>query len=193
MYRYSLGIIIAFIFCSTSYAESESSNPAPNKQTPQALYLTATEAYQLKKIQPNEVFFVDVRTQAEVEFVGVADIIDVNIPYIFNGPDDWDEEKNRFGKPINSNFSVALEDKLTKAGFDKNTTIILMCRSGKRSAKAANLLHQLKYTKAYTVIDGFEGDKVKTGPNKGKRKLNGWKNSDLPWSYKLEEEKMYLE
>jgi len=68
-----------------------------------------------------------------------------------------------------------------------------MCRSGTRSSKAANLLYRLEYTKAYTVVDGFEGDKVKDGPRKGQRLVNGWKNANLPWSYKPSEQKVYVE
>lgn len=65
-----------------------------------------------------------------------------------------------------------------------------MCRSGSRSAKAANLLDQMGYKNVYTILDGFEGDKAKSGPNKGHRVVNGWKNSPLPWSYKLAKGKM---
>jgi len=44
----------------------------------------------------------------------------------------------------------------------------------------------------YTVVDGFEGDVAKEGPNAGKRVVNGWKNAGLPWSYRLEKEKFTL-
>jgi hypothetical protein len=42
------------------------------------------------------------------------------------------------------------------------------------------------------VVDGFEGDTAKDGPNKGKRAVNGWKNSGLPWSYQLDKEKVHF-
>ena len=41
--------------------------------------------------------------------------------------------------------------------------------------------------------DGFEGDKAKSGPQKGQRVVNGWKNSNLSWSYKLKPSKLYQE
>jgi hypothetical protein len=41
-------------------------------------------------------------------------------------------------------------------------------------------------------VDGYEGDKAKSGPNKGQRVVNGWKNNGLPWSYKLLATKMYI-
>ena len=77
-------------------------------------------------------------------------------------------------------------------GLSKNDTVILMCRSGDRSSKATNLLAELGYTKVYTVIDGFEGDVAKDGPQAGQRVVNGWKNAGLPWTYKLDKDKLYL-
>ena len=68
-----------------------------------------------------------------------------------------------------------------------------MCRSGSRSAKAANLLYQAGYKNVYSVIEGFEGDKSKIAETKGQRVVNGWKNAGLPWTYKHEEDKMFLE
>ena len=47
------------------------------------------------------------------------------------------------------------------------------------------------YEKVYVVVDGFEGGTLKDGPKKGWRLKDGWKNSGLPWSYKLNKEKMY--
>ena len=42
------------------------------------------------------------------------------------------------------------------------------------------------------MVDGFEGGQNKTGPSKGVRDVNGWRNSGLPWSYKLNFDKMFL-
>ena len=65
--------------------------------------------------------------------------------------------------------------------------------SGKRSAKAVNELAKNGYTKVYSVVDGYEGDKVKKGENKGKRMKNGWKNSGLPWTYSMDRDLMYFD
>ena len=194
MYKFSLTLLMLFSFASTQVISSEDFSKLPEKkQTPQALYVNAIQAHQIKMQDPENVFLVDVRTQGEIEFLGIADIADVNIPYMFNDLSEWDTKKYRYLKEANSNFSITLREKLEKAGLDKNNTILLMCRSGTRSSKAANLLYQLGYTKAYTVVDGFEGDKVKAGPHKGKRVVNGWKNANLPWSYKPTEQKVYIE
>jgi len=194
VYKFSLTLLMLFSFASTQVISSEDFSKLPEKkQTPQALYVNAIQAHQIKMQDPENVFLVDVRTQGEIEFLGIADIADVNIPYMFNDLSEWDTKKYRYLKEPNSNFSITLREKLEKAGLDKNNTILLMCRSGTRSSKAANLLYQLGYTKAYTVVDGFEGDKVKAGPHKGQRLVNGWKNANLPWSYKPTEQKVYIE
>ena len=44
------------------------------------------------------------------------------------------------------------------------------------------------YRNVYTMVDGFEGRKAKSGPLKGARVVNGWKNSGLPWSYQFKAE-----
>lgn len=187
-------LLFSISACAHDHAKhADFSNLAEKKQTPQALYVTAKQAHKIKTDNPDSVYFVDVRTRAEVEFLGMPTIADSNIPYFLNDFSEWDEKKPRFKKVPNSNFSVVLSDYLDEAGMNKDSTILLMCRSGTRSAKAAALLHKLGYKNAYTVVDGFEGDKLKEGPHKGQRLKNGWKNANLPWSYKLNEDKMYFE
>ncbi|OOZ35667.1 rhodanese-like domain-containing protein [Solemya velesiana gill symbiont] len=87
-------------------------------------------------------------------------------------------------------FFESFEKALDQKGLGKDNKIILMCRSGSRSAKAARVLHIAGYEYVYSVIVGFEGDKEKIGPNKGQRIVNGWKSSNLPWSYTLPSKKL---
>ena len=181
------------VACTQAQAPVDFSQLPEKKQTPQALYVTAIQAHDMKMQDPENVYLVDVRTQSEVEFLCMPVAADINIPYMFNDVDEWDAEKYRYKKVPNSNFSVTLAEKLEEAGLNKEATILLMCRSGTRSSKAASLLNKLGYTQAYTVVDGFEGDKVKEGEHKGQRLVNGWKNANLPWTYKLAEEKVYVE
>lgn len=164
------------------------------KHTPQQLYLDAKNAYALKKEQANQLLFVDVRTCAELEFVGVPALIDFNIPYMINRIRLWDSQQQRFPKEVNKNFIPALERRLDEYGKAKQVTpLLLICRSGNRSAWAAHLLFEHGYKQVYNVVDGFEGDALKTGENKGKRQLNGWINAGLPWDYRLEERLLYEE
>jgi rhodanese-related sulfurtransferase len=104
---------------------------------------------------------------------------------------EWDEKRHNFKLEVNSNFAAEVGKRLAAKGLHPTDSVILICRSGDRSAKAADLLAQLGYTKVYSVVDGFEGDLKADGPNKGRRMVNGWKNAHLPWSYELDHAKMY--
>ena len=77
-------------------------------------------------------------------------------------------------------------------GLSKSDPVILMCRSGEPKRPAADLLTEAGFAQVYSVIDGFEGDVAKDGPDAGHRAVNGWKNSGLPWGYSLDKEKLTL-
>ena len=77
--------------------------------------------------------------------------------------------------------------------FVPTDTLLLMCRSGGRSALAVNGLAKAGFTHAYNVTDGFEGDKVDDPESAyhGKRMKNGWKNSGSPWTYEVDLELLW--
>lgn len=163
------------------------------KQTTQGLYLTSTEAFELLQKEKDKSLFVDVRTRAEVNFLGMPTIIDANIPYMkLSEWYAWDTKKNNFKMELNDAFLPAIKARLAAKGLTEKDKIIFICRSGSRSAAAANLLAKAGYKNVYSVIDGYEGDKAKQGSQKGQRVVNGWKNNGLPWSYSLLAAKMYL-
>ncbi len=91
--------------------------------------------------------------------------------------------------PLNENFVTDVKKK-----FKVTDTIMIMCRSGARSAVSVNMLARAGFKNVYNIIDGFEGDKlnVPESYNNGKRLVNGWKNSGAPWTYKLDHKKVYL-
>ena len=183
------GTFAALMFSTASFAEL-----AKKRQTPQGLYLTAAEAYDFVKKNREDTVFIDVRTRGEVNFLGMPTIADANIPYMMTGGwTDWNAKKHTFKLVPNSNFLPSIEKVLAKKGLDKDGNIVLMCRSGSRSAKAAALMDQAGYKNVYSITDGYEGGKAKKGPQKGQRVVNGWKNADLPWSYKLKKQRMYWE
>ena len=163
------------------------------KQTITKKYLSAKEAAAMKQSLGNKALLIDVRTQAEVAYVGEADMVDSNIPYMIADFSAWDDKNTRYQLSPNSGFTTKVADLTAKASMDKSSTIILMCRSGDRSARAADLLDKAGYPNVYTVVDGFEGDIAKEGDRKGQRAVNGWKNAGLPWSYNLNKNKMYIE
>jgi rhodanese-related sulfurtransferase len=184
--------VLAVLACSPALAV-EASSVAPNKQTTAGRYLDAREAYKMKQELGQSAYFVDVRTRYEVTYVGLPTVADANIPYVEH-PEDapWDDKAGRFRLDVNSDFGPELARRLQGAGLGKDAPIILMCRSGDRSARAANLLSQLGYTSVYTVVDGFEGDAVAAGERKGQRIVNGWKNAGLPWTYNLGKARAYF-
>ena len=159
------------------------------KVTSLGLYLSAKEAFEMKKQGGDKILLIDVRTPEEIQYVGnLGDMMDANIPYQFNDLSGYDAKKKVYASALNSNFTLAMEELLAKKGLNKNSTIILSCRSGDRSAVSANLLAKAGYTKVYSVIDGFEGDMSKDG----RRNVDGWKNAGLPWTYNMNKDKMYF-
>lgn len=191
---YAIALSALLVVSNLSFAgDIDAAKLKKKKQTPQGLYLSVKETYKMVSAQANKLLFIDVRTPAEVEFIGAPKSIDANIPYMLNDFSEWDAKKNRFKKVPNSNFTVAIQDALQAKGLAKADKIVLICRSGSRSAKAANLLYQAGYRNVYSVVEGFEGDKSKQGNSKGQRVINGWKNAGLPWTYKHDEDKMYID
>jgi len=162
------------------------------KQTPQGLYLTAKEAYEMVKSDPGKVLFVDTRTPEELYFVGYTNLIDKNVPLAYVDYTKIKEKKGKakFASVMNPKFTQQVAEALQAKGLSQGDSIILICRSGSRSAKAARILDKAGYKRVYTVVDGFEGDKDK---QTHKRTVNGWKNSGLPWGYKFHKEKFILE
>ena len=162
------------------------------KQTTLGLYMTPTQASDYMKQNADKALFVDVRSRAEVNFLGMPKSANANVPYMkLNDWYSWNAKKKNFNMEVNSDFAVSIADQVKVKGLTKNDTVILICRSGSRSSKAANLLTKLGYTKVYSIPEGYEGDKSKAVATKGQRVVNGWKNAGLPWSYKLQISKMY--
>lgn len=165
--------------------------------TPFDLYLDSLEAYQMKTNNMKGVLFLDVRNRPEVQYIGMANIVDANIPIFFQNMEfKWKEKKDgvhgSFRKTKNENFAAAVDIVLEQKGLSIDSPVIIMCTSGSRAPFAARALHDAGYKKVYTQIEGFEGIKAKEGPDKGKRRVNGWKNQGLAWSYKLPASKMYF-
>ena len=149
-----------------------------DKQTSLGLYVTAQEAYEKWGLNSETVKVFDVRTLAEYIFVGHAPM-SWNIPLLFQ-THEWDVEKGVFTMAQNPDF---LRQAMEVAS--KTDTILVMCRSGGRSAMAVNVLAEAGYSNVYQIIDGMEGDIIDDPESVflGKHLRNGWKNSGLPWTY----------
>lgn len=178
-------VLFFLIFSFTVLTLAETSLPQ-SKQTALGLYLTAKEAFSKWHVDADKVVVLDVRTPEEYIFVGHAPMAR-NIPVRVLNRELTAKEKRPVMGP-NPNFVSQV-----KKGYKFSDTILVMCRSGGRSAMAVNLLAEAGFKNVYNITDGFEGDSVKDPQSyfNGKRVKNGWKNSGAPWTYKLEPNLMY--
>jgi rhodanese-related sulfurtransferase len=162
------------------------------KRAKLGLYLEAKDVPDFLKKHAPKVLFIDVRTAEEQLFVGVPEGIDGTTSFGIMNYGKWDEKKNTYLRYPNPDFLGQFEMWALDKGIEKTDPIVLICRSGDRSAMSSDLLARYGYTNVWSVVDGFEGDLAKDGPNKGKRAVNGWKNIGLPWSYDLDRKKAYM-
>ena len=81
----------------------------------------------------------------------------------------------------NPDFVAQADAIMARENAEKDSPVFVMCRSGGRSAAAAQALTKAGYTNVWNLVEGFEGDK----DDAGQRAVNGWRNAGLPWSYKL--------
>ena len=163
----------------TSEAVTLTNDDVPErKRTSFGLYVTSQWAYSMWEDEPERVKIIDVRTPEEYVFVGHADMA-MNIPLIFMDYE-WDTDKDEPVVEPNPEFVTHV-----KGLFSPTDTLLVMRRSGGRSALAVNALAKTGFEHVYNVIDGFEGDKVDEEGSvyRGKRMKNGWKNSGSPWTY----------
>jgi rhodanese-related sulfurtransferase len=128
---------------------------------PYAGALLPREAKSLLEHIP-EAKLVDVRTQAEWEYVGHV-------------PESELVEWNAY--PSGRRNDAFLEH--LQARVPKTTApVMFLCRSGARSHQAAAVATQAGYTDSYNILEGFEGDKDALGH---RSTVGGWRFAGLPW------------
>lgn len=111
-------------------------------------------------VQAGEAVLVDVRTDAEREWVG-------GVPGAL--PLAW---KHWPGMAVNASFGESV-----KAAVSPGKKALMLCRSGVRSIAAARCATELGMS-AYNILEGFEGDP----DNQGQRgNTGGWRYRGLPW------------
>ena len=157
------------------------------KQTVLGLYVTAKEAYEKWQAEPEKVKIIDVRTPEEYLFVGHPAMA-WKIPVAVQSYE-WDAEKQKFPmKP--------LPDFVSRVGevAKPDDTLLVMCRSGGRSAIAVNFLAKAGFKNVYNIVDGMEGDANADSDTMAKAQplKDGWKNSGCPWTKKLTPDRLVL-
>ncbi|AAU48194.1 rhodanese-like domain-containing protein [Burkholderia pseudomallei] len=126
--------------------------------------LSPAEAFELLQLDPNA-RLVDVRTRAELDWVGRPLVGDGQYAHV-----EWSRYPG--GVP-----NVEFIDQLrTLAQPDQ--PILFLCRSAARSKLAAVAAAQAGFTKAFDLLEGFEGAKDAQGHRKT---VEGWCHRGLPW------------
>jgi rhodanese-related sulfurtransferase len=113
--------------------------------------------------QTPDALFIDCRSEAEFFFVGhPRGAVHVS----WNDGPDWE---------LNPHFVGEVR---RLAGHAHDRPVVLICRSGKRSAEAGLALEAAGFERVYNVTHGFEGD---LDENHHRGSLNGWRFDGLPW------------
>ena len=123
--------------------------------------MNPTEAYEFLT-QNSKAVLVDVRTSLEYSHVGHP-LDAVNI--VWRDAPAWQ---------LNPKFT----DEVERIVPDKDSPVLLLCRSGQRSMDAASALEQAGYTNLINVDEGFEGP---LDSEKHRGTLGGWRFYGLPW------------
>jgi len=112
-------------------------------------------------VSAGEARLVDVRSAEERKFVG-------HVPESLHVP--WATGTSLTRNP---RFVRELEAKV-----GKETRVLLLCRSGKRSALAAEAAAKAGFTQVFNVLEGFEGE-IDAQQHRGGQ--DGWRYHQLPW------------
>ncbi len=126
--------------------------------------LTLDEAWRLLADDPRAVL-IDVRTVAEWMFVGRPHLGELENEVRFV---EWTQFPSGV---VNDQFVIE-----ATVGLDDDQPLLLLCRSGARSAAAAAALEADGIATTHNVVAGFEGDLDDEGHRHG-----GWKDH-LPWA-----------
>jgi rhodanese-related sulfurtransferase len=111
---------------------------------------------------------VDVRTDAEWQYVGIPDLRPLGKQAILVS---WQYFPS-------GNVNASFVEELRDAGLDPSQTIFFLCRSGVRSMAAAQAAEAAGFGTVYNIAHGFEGPPDAQG-HRGQ--VAGWKADDLPW------------
>lgn len=133
---------------------------------PYAGDLSPDQAYQLLTDDP-EAVLVDVRTKAEWSYVGTPDLSGLGHEIVLA---EWVTFPDG---DLNADFLPQLE-----AVAGKDSPVVFLCRSGARSVAAAEAATAAGWSRAYNILEGFEGP-----PDEGghRGRTAGWKVRGLPW------------
>ncbi len=123
--------------------------------------LTPRQSWDFLQNNP-EAVLIDVRTAIEHSFVG-------HPPGAIHIA--WKEFP---GMQLNTGFI----DQVKQTVPNKQTPVLLLCRSGQRSVDAAKALEKEGFQHLINILEGFEGP---LDEEKHRNTLGGWRFHGLPW------------
>lgn len=129
--------------------------------------ISPTDTWAALEKDPSAVL-VDVRTEAEWNFVGVPELSGIGKQVVLIP---WQVFP---GMQMNGHFT----EHLRRAGITAESRVFYICRSGARSLAAGQAAQAAGFPHAYNVADGFEGPVDGEG-HRGT--VAGWKADQLPW------------
>lgn len=121
--------------------------------------LYPSEAWAL--VESGAARLIDVRTAEELKFVGRVP----NSQHVA-----WQTGPAMIKNP---RFLRELETK-----GQRDQVLVLLCRSGKRSAAAASAAAKAGFAQVFNVLEGFEGD---LDQHQQRGDSGGWRHRGLPW------------
>jgi rhodanese-related sulfurtransferase len=130
--------------------------------------ITPKEAWDIMAHQPQSVL-IDVRSSMEYLFVGHAKGA-ISIPWI--DEPDW---------VVDPHFASHIRQLMlggARCTEDGCVPVLLICRSGKRSLEAGNLLVKEGFKDVYNIEGGFEGP---LDEKHQRSTISGWRFDGLPW------------
>lgn len=119
-----------------------------------------TPAQAAQWVARGEAVLIDVRTDAEREWVGY---VPGAVPLAWK---QWP------GMALNAGFDEGL-----RAAVPAGGKAVMLCRSGVRSIAAARRATELGL-EAYNILEGFEGNPDENGQ---RGQIGGWRKHGLPW------------
>jgi rhodanese-related sulfurtransferase len=116
----------------------------------------------------HDAVLIDVRTDAEWNFVGLPDLAEASKQPVLIP---WQVYPSM-------QVNAAFAEHLRKAGVTPLNKLYFLCRSGARSLAAGQAAQAAGFPNAFNVADGFEGPPDASG-HRGS--VAGWKAEGLPW------------
>ncbi len=166
--------------------------------------ILSIEAFDMLNTVPNT-FLIDVRTQAEYQFVGHP-FKAYLYPYQFFTTL-FSKEGEKPGYQLSSRNKYFLEQ--IGRAFKKTDNLLIICRDGTRSALAAKDLFNAGFKSVFDVTDGFEGPEFPSFESENldkfyrqlakrnkvygfeHRRHYGWQYWGLPWTYEMDPRYVY--